>query len=1028
MLPLYFFTLFFLSQTTQALQPHITHSNLPIVLQKAAVTRVLRDSEGLLWIGTQQGLFRFDGNRLVSYSAPNSRNTNSTPYDVRGISESQSKNILVATYGKGLLEWDRSTGEWRDLKSIFPGSTGFFTSMYSSTSGAMWLGDESKLWLYYPETERHAYWLNSEEMAEQIGRPTAIAEVLVNEFIVAGDRVLFRLNTAEKVAEKFVIRGTKLNGNIQVSNLEFDANGYLYLSTEKGEIAKVDPTTGAIIGYLQIRRDSAVHISDILVTSEHVLIATDNGLYISDKQLLSYKDISNEGAGLSSRDIYALYPDGSNVWICTTKGLSILSFSPFSYIHSRNSPLTGEVTAFTEDHNGNLWIGTYHGLFRRNSSSGEHFPVGKFVNTSDPSLPDQRVTALATLGNKVIAGFFGGSILVIDADTLDFNAHSADYTSESQIVHIYPDTDKSEYWVSTFGSGLVRVGNESTRSMLEEDLLPESRVNLVFHSSSLGLLVVCVDKIYRYVEEYDAFELLPLVLEDSTDVPFVYSLTESHTGDIWIGTRHHWLYRWNKDSIRRNYRKLESAPYTTPLKGLNVYSIQQDHSGNIWLSTSQGIANLDSGGSLTKLYTVADGLQDQDFTYGSAYKDSRGNVYFGGTNGYNSFLPGDFRIESSIPTTRLTYVSLYEGKERELSPVVLRKGIVIPHHAHSVTLQFSTMDVFHPGLGEYRYKLNGFDPKWIDNGTKNSTTYTNLPPGEYLFTVKGSNSSGVWDPDGAELSLTVLPPPWRTWWAYSLYGVALLVFWWNVHRVYTSYVVERRAKELAHEMFIEGEIADDNMQEQLEYQNEVLQSAYDHKLEILGLVGVFTGTDCKSSGESPLVIHGDGLAKRMYALSAFEDYTFYGPDEPKANLFEYCDFILSRLLEESPLDSATVITVNDLPDKLIPTTISAPLAVVLLELLQNSLFHAFDNDFSTKYLIIRFSEELLKSTSRFSYTLTVSDNGVGLEPDALELAPPGSGFSVIQAIAAHLGGTVEIDTSSGTSVSVQLPEQDWRGF
>jgi hypothetical protein len=243
------------------------------------------------------------------------------------------------------------------------------------------------------------------------------------------------------------------------------------------------------------------------------------------------------------------------------------------------------------------------------------------------------------------------------------------------------------------------------------------------------------------------------------------------------------------------------------------------------------------------------------------------------------------------------------------------------------------LDFLDPDKNQFRYKLDGFDPNWIENGTRNTATYTNLPAGKYVFRVQGANASGIWNREGIALDVEVAPAPWWSWWALCCYSILLAMAVWMGKRAYDSYSIERRAVQLAQEKHDAENRADDDMHEQLEIQDELVKSAYRHNVATLALVNDMISRQGHHLVDEQAQAATQGNIKRISALSLLENFLFYQTDNLLANLHTYAEALVSELLKDAPLERESVTTINEITPSLIPVSLASPLAIVIYELL-----------------------------------------------------------------------------------------------
>jgi two-component sensor histidine kinase len=299
-----------------------------------------------------------------------------------------------------------------------------------------------------------------------------------------------------------------------------------------------------------------------------------------------------------------------------------------------------------------------------------------------------------------------------------------------------------------------------------------------------------------------------------------------------------------------------------------------------------------------------------------------------------------------------------------------------------------------------------------------------LPAGDYVFRAQGANSAGIWNKEGIALSVKVLPAPWRTWWAHTLYALLSICFFWGIHRIYRSYLIDRKAAVQAQEMLEAENMADDQMQEQLEIQDELVRSAYRHNQTTLGLI---SDSIKVRSAMQPDTVMRDLAAtslERISALFGLEDCLSYQAGGPVVNLFKHTDGMLTHLLERSPVSTESIVTINEVTTLPVPAEIGSPISVVIFELLENCIQHAFSPESPANYIHVKFIPgSTLEPTAR-CYELTVHDSGIGMPIDIEFLAREGRGLAVVQFIALQLCAKLELLEGAGTTIRLTVPTVD----
>ena len=347
----------------------------------------------------------------------------------------------------------------------------------------------------------------------------------------------------------------------------------------------------------------------------------------------------------------------------------------------------------------------------------------------------------------------------------------------------------------------------------------------------------------------------------------------------------------------------------------------------------------------------------------------------------------------------------------------------LSHRDYFVTFTFSVLDYADPANNRYKYKLDNFDPQWIENDTRNTATYTNLPPGIYTFRVRGASSAGVWNLEGTSLQLIVHPSPWLGWQAYLIYMLSIAILTLLGKKYYDNTVRRKQAAAMAREMHLEADRATDNLQEQLEYQDDFVKNVHAHSLSTLTLISDFIAGQARFCDDSLVEQAFLSNSYRVTALTQLEECLFYQGDQLWANMEGYTNAIIDQLLRETPELAPTTTTINEIPSRLLPAKLATPLALVIFELLRNCFQHAFENRADANYIHIRLEDYTDESDGQKKMLkLSVQDNGVAIpdniSPDSVET----TGLPIVSSIARAMDGTLHISSEQGTLASLIFPD------
>lgn len=314
------------------------------------------------------------------------------------------------------------------------------------------------------------------------------------------------------------------------------------------------------------------------------------------------------------------------------------------------------------------------------------------------------------------------------------------------------------------------------------------------------------------VNKFDPVTKKFIIFKDYYKGPFCIPgsiMEEGTTGKFWIGDFINGLLL-----LDSNGKILNRYTSSNGLPGNSVFGIQKDHSGHLWISTNNGLCRLEPTTGQTVRYDQSNGLQSTNFSPMSFTRSSDGEIYFGGTKGVNVFFPEKIKIDTVPPKIILNDLFI-AGKLATLGPggqmpvhISLAKNITLPYNQNDLTFHYTALQFNRGNECRYAYKLSPNDDEWIQAGTLRQVRYTDLAPGTYTFTVKAANADNVWNEKGTSFTLIILPPWWKTWWAYGMYILAAGgVIWYYIawrenslkarHKELEQTVIERTAEVVA---------------------------------------------------------------------------------------------------------------------------------------------------------------------------------------------------------------------------------------
>ncbi len=877
-------------------------------LSQSSVHAILQDSKGFLWVGTQEGLNKYDGYKFTVYRAKSGDSTMLSNSWVLALCEDKQGNIWIGTKGGGLNCFNRRTNSVTSYQTT-PGrsnclSSNFVNAVYQDRSGALWIGTDNGLNRFDAATGSFRQFLHDAYNQKSLSGTFvfSIAEDADGQLWVGTDYGLNRFNprTQEFESLYFEVNDSTISNHINA--IVPDGKGRLWLGTYQGLglFNPRSPRLGAVHSTFnnpnndQSLSNNAVYslLRDNVGT---LWVGTENGLNLlancdsveSSSTLLTnlsfarYTYNASNPKSLSNSFVRSLYQDRSGImWVGTATG-GLHSWSAYRQKFPAYTDALGmdvnitlsntSVRAFYEDEQANderantLWIGTDNGLVHLNKTTGAmktYLPIPG--NPASLSHPQVWTIHKARTGEFWI-GTNGGGVNKFNPQTgvfTRFMNNPNDSTSLSgDGVRAFLEDKSGTIWVGTT-KGLNRFVPEKQAFVrylhdpANINTISDSRVMCLFEDSHKTLWVGTSDglnsldrvrhiwrRIFHTTQGAGSLATTPANSSAPTSISnnWIKSIHEDHDGMLWIATASG-LNRFDpQTSTCANYGLANG------LRNDYIYGVIEDNDGFLWMGTNQGLAKFDKQTTTFKTYDANDGLQSNEFNTNAFYKNAKGELYFGGINGFNAFVPNQIHDNPHPPTIVLTAFKVF-GNERTFdSDISNVQEIILNHNDNFIEFEFAALDFSGTGKNRYIYQLESVDGGWVNVGNRNFAIYTNLDDGRYVFRVKGTNSDGVWSASELRVVVVVEPPFWRMWW-FRIGIVGLILF--GIFSAYTLRVqsIERQKEELEVQVALRTAQLEEYTKElertnhelswandEIVRQNEALKDLNEEKNEFLGI-------------------------------------------------------------------------------------------------------------------------------------------------------------------------------------------------
>lgn len=771
LLLLFFFTSIFLHA-----QDKIKNYSLKSGLSNYKVQSIFKDKCGFVWIGTQDGLNRFDGKNFVVYrNNPNNK------------------------------------------QSI---SNGTITDIKQNTNGLLWIGiDGGGVNILNPITNKIRHLFNESKHKES--KLTYVKHIYFDTKNIAWISTwggLIRYNIQQNTYAVFKKQATQNSiAGIDIKQVIEDKNGFIWIATTEG-LSCLNPTTMRFTNYYFSEDKTSLDnsIRCLWLDSNQILwTGSENGIvrtYSKKTDFFKTHDFKKTTIPIST--INSFYEDKKHtLFIATNSGIfstKTTKKSTYYPIVNTNITLLNCNTIF-KDENNLLWFTTNNdGFYIVNSDKD----IVKTIEVKNNHPISKQVRSIiGGIDNSIWFGSYGSGIVNYNTLTQKTTYH-LDNTiiKRSNIEAIFIDTNKN-LWIGTYSDGVYKYDFTSKKLIqilknIRITAFSEDEKHHLWIGTSNGLLFYNKqkNKIVPYPNTYK----LPSHLFTN----YIFFIRKDSKNNIWISTLNKGVccinkssgkvkwYRYKKSYLIESYdfvcfeedkygnyylgtrnggvvkigtdKKITSITTKNGIASNHISGLLSD--GNLlWISTLNGISSIDQKNAMRlRNLDETDGVKGYEFYESSSYKDKNGWLYFGSNEGINFFHPDSIKQTPNNHQTIITDLNILSENYISDSLISFKKNIVLDYNQNFLNLKFSSIGYYQQEKKQYKYKLKGIDTKWVYSGSENAVTYSNLSNGEYTFMVNSTNNHGVWGKRPAILHITILPPFWKTWWFYVMVSTVLI--------------------------------------------------------------------------------------------------------------------------------------------------------------------------------------------------------------------------------------------------------------
>lgn len=685
------------------------------------------------------------------------------------------------------------------------------------------------------------------------------------------------------------------------------------------------------------------------------------------KAFKNYTSVPFDERTLNWRTVGGILEDRSGVlWIATPMGLN--KFNPAkdgtaeSFTHYTHDPKNPQslshptIWPILEDRKGSLWLGTLGGGLDVFDRARKIFVHHRHDPSNPRSLADDDVTSLFEdrsgtlwigLGDEGLDEFnrASGTFIHHKPDPNDNNS-----INNGSVRAIFED-HLGALWVGTVGGGLNRFDRmEATFKHYTQDL-----------KSLKGMIVV-------------------------------NSILEDRRGNLWIGTF---------AGLSKFDRETGSFTSLTVRDGLasdQIFGILEDDRGCLWLNTGKGIAKFDPQRRTVRNYDESDGVRKSQGYAPSGFKNSRGEMFFGGINGFVRFHPDSIRDNPYVPPVAMTAFRKFDKIVQLDSAISEKKEVHLLYSENMFSLEFAALNYTNPEKNQYAYMLEGFDGDWIYSGTRRYATYTNLDPGTYTFRVKGSNNDGAWNEAGTSIAVIITPPFWSRWWFRVFALVAVFGSVGGTIRFIEIRKINRKIERLKHERELERE------------RSRISQDMHDEVGANLTKIAIISELAMKNAGDAV------GMTTQLQNISRTSRevvdsigaivWAINPKNDRLDNLAGYIREYASDYFEMTPIDCRF-----DFPEEVAGLPLSAEVRRNIFLTMKEAIHNVVKHSGATSVQIrLRLADRQLE--------LVIEDNGTGFVMD--DISGYGNGLLNMRKRIEGINGKFDIQSQPGGGTKIRF--------
>ena len=788
------------------------------------INSIIEDNQGFIWFSTYNGLFSYNAIDIKRYSNLQNDSTSISTNRIRSLFKDTSGKIWIATEN-GLCTYNPKKDNFirltfRDQFDNYTGNN--IISIFQDHNKIYWFSDEKGIGTINPITKR-AFYKNINNKTNRISYCKISEDGTIWVFYDDGD--IYFLTKGSNTFQFF-----KKGLEDSVSSALLDDN-FIWIGYQSSGLLCLNIKDGTVTHHFNSNTSTNLELPGDRIRSlikdekNQIWVATDFGIAIIENFKIKLVMDKQKYSELPHQSIYSLYKDSNkNIWIGTwLGGLAFQNkynnaFQQHTTSNSSKSLSSNIISCFTKVPNkSEIIIGTDDGelnLYNPKTNIFTNLPV-----ISEGGDTIKRFKSLTFDKHETLwVGTYRNGVLYREKNKMSFKLLTPPFPVGIQTLNMLATNEG--IWISNYRFGVYFYDFESKKFTAHKHnsldintisnnyvrhIIQDKNENIWFAThNGLNLLKKGTTQFIRIFHQDH--------ISNSISSNYIYNIYEDKNSFLWLGTNGGGLDKFNP--------KTGTAEHFTTKEGIagnEIFSILQDQNENLWLTTENGLCKFNPRSKKTQSFVSNKGIQHNHFYPSAALKSTNGELYFGGSNGLIRFQPNTITTNPIPPITSITQLLIHNEKiipETEngiLKDIINNtESIELNYKQNSISFQFTSNNYINPQKNKFKYRLVNFDNKWIESNYKGQATFTNIPPGNYIFAVKGANNYGIWNEIPTQIIIRITPPIWLTWYAYLFYFLIFIaaVYFFRKQVIYRQKLkmsvkmseIQRETEEELHQM------------------------------------------------------------------------------------------------------------------------------------------------------------------------------------------------------------------------------------